>query len=215
MKVQKLILCLVVLSMVVMVPVLAKGPTQKAGSSQMAHLYLYEKDPATWEIVPDGKWGKMSYTWENDTLDLVCNAHGYDAYYDRGDPEDPEDDSTTNFTLIYYPDPWPGSGLICLGSGDVVEEEILVWVPDETTVDPEDGAWVGTGEYEYNVHIESKGILDIADLPVGTDGNFPDGAKIWLVLSSDVSCGVGMVGWNPTDYLFEEALVEYEDPTVP
>ena len=27
--------------------------------------------------------------------------------------------------------------------------------------------------------------------------------KIWLVLNSDVNCGVGMTGWNPASYLFE------------
>jgi len=35
-------------------------------------------------------------------------------------------------------------------------------------------------------------------------GKFLDGgAKVWLVLSSDVDCENGMVGWNPTEYLFE------------
>jgi hypothetical protein len=31
--------------------------------------------------------------------------------------------------------------------------------------------------------------------------------KIWLVLSSDFADGSGMIGWNPSDYLFEYDLV--------
>ena len=41
------------------VPVIAKGPTSPAGKSNVGHLYLYEKDPDTWEIVEGGAWGKM------------------------------------------------------------------------------------------------------------------------------------------------------------
>jgi len=33
------------------------------------------------------------------------------SFSGRGLPPD------TNYTLIYYPDDWPGDGLICLGSG--------------------------------------------------------------------------------------------------
>jgi len=35
-----------------------------------------------------------------------------------------------------------------------------------------------------------------------------EGAKIWLVLSSDMS-GTTLQGWNPADYLFEEKLLTY------
>jgi len=31
--------------------------------------------------------------------------------------------------------------------------------------------------------------------------------KVWLVLSSDVSCGTAMTGWHPTEYLFEYDLI--------
>ena len=207
MKFSKLIICLVVLSMIITVPMMAKGPSGRSGKSNMGHLYLVEKDPDTWDPVVDGRWGKMNYTIENDTLDLVMNAHGYDEFYDRGDPEDPEDDVTTNFTLIYYPDPWAGNGLICLGSGDVVEEE--VWVLS----DPEDPeSELVFSHYCYNIHIINKGELDIGDLPTLDDENYPDGAKIWLVLSDDVDCdGQVMVGWNPTAYLFEEELMTFDD----
>lgn len=45
----------------------------------------------------------MKYRLSGPEFDFVFNGHGLDG----GD----------EYTLIYYPDPWPGSGLICLGSG--------------------------------------------------------------------------------------------------
>jgi len=37
-------------------------------------------------------------------------------------------------------------------------------------------------------------------------------AKIWLVTSTDVDCAAGrMIAWNPTDYLFENNLISYDD----
>ena len=42
------------------------------------------------------------------------------------------------------------------------------------------------------------------------------GAKVWLVLSADVDCaGEEMIGWNPSEYLFENALLPQTDPVVP
>ena len=154
-----LILVLVVLLIgALTVGVLAgKGKTGQAGKSNIAHLYLHEKDPDTWEIVEDGAWGKMKYNMSGDEFDFVFNGHGLE----------PEAD----YTLIYYPDPWPGIGLICLGSGTVNEEG--------------------------DVHIAES--VPTGDLPIEADGNYPDGAKIWLVLSSDVSCDVRMIGWTPTE----------------
>jgi len=85
------------------------------------------------------------------------------------------------YTLIYYPDPWPGTGLICLGSG----------MADE----------------EGNVHIANS--LNTGSLPTEADEN--EGAKIWLVPSSCVDCEarVWVGGWNPTEYLFEYDLITF------
>jgi hypothetical protein len=145
-----------------------KGPNGQAGNSNIAHLYLYEKDPVTWEINEDGAWGKMKYNLSGEMFEFVFNGHGLEAGSD--------------YTLIYYPDPWPGNGLICLGSG--------------------------TANKGGEVHIaESR---DIDFLPVVLDDNFPDGAKIWLVLTSDIECGASMTGWNPTEYLFEDDLIQFK-----
>jgi len=146
----------------------AKGKTAQAGKSNIAHLYLVEKDPVTWEIVQGGAWGKMKYNMSGLELDFVFNGHGLEAGLD--------------YTLIYYPDPWPGTGLICLGSG--------------------------TATADGTVHV--KAAVDTGSLPIEADLN--DGAKIWLVLSADVDCeGAQMVGWNPTEYLFEYDLIKFDD----
>lgn len=65
-------------------------------------LYLYEKDPVTWEIVWDGAWGKMSFKLDGTTIDFVFNGHGLEK--------------DTDYTLISYNDPWPGSP-VCLAAG--------------------------------------------------------------------------------------------------
>jgi len=81
-------------------------------------------------VVKDGAWGKMKYNLSGAKLCFVFNGH-------RLVPG-------SDYTLIYYPDPWPGNGLICLGSGKV---------------DP-----------YGNVHI--KGAVDTGGLPASYDANF-------------------------------------------
>ena len=158
---------------------LAKGKDGGSGKSNIGHLYLYEKD-AEWVIVDGGAWGKMKYNLSGPRFNFVFNGHGLE-------PE-------TEYSLIYYPDPWPGEGLIVLGSGIVNEEG--------------------------NIHI--KGSVDTeTDLPAEYDANAdPDpsgteiyGAKIWLVLSDDVSEDPAqMIGWHhPGYYLFENAGTFFDD----
>ena len=145
-----------------------KGPNGQAGNSNIAHLYLYEKD-ANWDVVDKGAWGKMKYDLSGEMFEFVFNGHGLEAGSD--------------YTLIYYPDPWPGNGLICLGNG--------------------------TANKGGEVHI-AESCEGIDFLPVVLDDNFPDGAKIWLVLSADVACGEHkMIGWNPEEYLFEDDLIQF------
>ncbi len=152
--------------------VAAKGKYEGAGKSSIAHLYLYEKYPAgQWPIVEGGAWGKMRYNQEGATFDFVFNGHGLEP--------------GTEYTLIYYPDPWPGKGLICLGRG--------------------------AADAGGNVHIAGSPDLD-SDLPAFYDNNHPAGAKIWLALSQDVDCtGRNMTGWHPAEYLFEHNLITYDD----
>ena len=101
-----------------------------------------------------------------------------------------------DYTLIYYPDllpanPWPRTGVICLGS-DIANNG-------------------------GNVHIAAA-VDTGSNLPAAYDTNSTmnadygkAGAKIWLVESSAVDCGTGvMSGWNPTEYLFEGDLINFE-----
>ncbi len=147
----------------------AQGPSGQSGNSNVGHLYLNEKNPETWQIVEGGAWGKMRYFLSGDEFDCVFNAKGLESGVD--------------YTLIYYPDPWPGNGLMCLGS---------------------DTAKGGNADV--------KAQTDTGDLPAPYDENYPDGAKIWLVLSSDVDCANQvMTGWHPEEYLFEYQTITFDD----
>lgn len=139
----------------------------RAGNSHIGHMYLFEKNATDWSIVDDGAWGKMRYTVEGPAFDFVFNGHGLEP--------------GMSYTLIYYPDPWPGEGLICLGQAAANE----------------DG------------HVHIMGSPDIGSLPIEADEN--DGAKIWLVLTDDVQCSNQMTGWTPEEYLFEYAFLTYKD----
>lgn len=85
--------------------------------------------------------------------------------------------ANTNYSLIYYKDPWPGVGSVRIahfttdGSGSA-------------TID-------GSMDLQTDLH----------------------SAKIWVILSDDwdESNNDRMDGWNPTKYLFEMNLINYED----
>jgi len=146
-----------------------------------------------WPIIPDNRrWGQMHYNLVGDTF----------SYSFQGKRLVPESD----YTLIYYPDPWPGSNLMCLGNGTSNpagnlqihgEKEILTGLPT-----PDDANFYAGGE-----------------TAVGPSGAV--GAKIWLVLSADVQCNSTIIegetedivvpshmfGWTPSAYLFEGNLI--------
>ena len=165
---KKALALLVCLMLVATTAVVMAGKNGPAGKSNIAHLYLYEKNNTDWTIVEDGAWGKMKYNLAGPEFDFVFNGHGLEP--------------GCNYTLMYYPDPWPGTGLICLGEG--------------------------TANDEGDVHI--MGSVDTGDLPIADDQNA--GAKIWLVLSTDVDCeNAVMIGWHGTEYLFEYNLITFDD----
>ena len=97
--------------------------------------------------------------------------------------------SNTDYCLVYYADPWAGNN---------------------------PGALIGCGQTDTNGDINLSGSPNLGiDLPDSADANFPQGAKIWLVTSSDYNSNnktTGpMTGWTPADYLFETGLVTYDD----
>ena len=148
-------------------------------------VYLYEKDPLTWDVIsgPNAGVAMMKYMPENDEFYFQIMGRKLAP--------------NTNYTLIYYPDPWPGNNLICLGAGTSTFEGKLRINGYDCPSSPYYSDPVSTG-----------------NMPASYDWNYGYGAKIWLVLSSDVQCGGAtphMTAWNPSDYLFENVLIQFVD----
>jgi hypothetical protein len=137
----------------------------------LGYLRLRQKDPGDWSVVRGDARGLLKYT-------RCGSLFAFRFHAEHLTPG-------ANYTLIYYPDPWPGEGLICLASG--------------------------TANYHGQLR-QMIGAVKLNDgLPAEHDLNYPDGAKIWLVRSEDVDCdGKTMFDWNPRDYLFEYNLITYD-----
>lgn len=180
-----LVLSFMVMIIVATTSVYAK-PSIKPPPAPLGVLYLFQKSASDspWPVVPGGTWGVLKYNLWGKKFDF--DFHGRKLV------------PGTNYTLIYYPDPWPGEGLICLGSG------------------------IANPAGNLNIHNHN---FDIGtSLPADYDKNwapiYPSGAvgaKIWLILSDDVACkptelqtAPQMTGWNPDSYLFEYNLIIFE-----
>jgi len=98
-------------------------------------------------------------------------------------------ETNTDYSLIYYADGWPGDN---------------------------PGAFIGSGTSNRGGNIHLADSVDLGfDLPDSADANYPDGAKIWLVLSNDYDAeNCMMIAWNPTEYLFENNLITYDDTQI-
>ena len=165
----------VVMSMVAVGTAVAakNGP---AGNSNIAHLYLYEKNTTDWSIIDDGAWGKMKFNLAGPTFDFVFNGKGLEP--------------DTDYSLIYYADPWPGNN-----PGALIAN--------------------GTSNGGGNIHLGGSTELDM-DLPHIDDLNNQTGAKIWLVLSDDYDAtNCKLTTWaNAAEYLYENNLITYDDTEV-
>ena len=154
-RIAILTLALVLLLGMAATPVMAAKGDNPA-NDKAGKLYLYEKD-SNWDIVWDGAWGKMSYKLSGTNIDFVFNGHRLVA--------------GTDYSLISYNDPWPGS-------------------PVELAS--------GTSNDDGNIHLAGSSVNLSKDSDI----------KIWLVLSSDVNLDTpAMIGWNPSEYLFEHNLI--------
>lgn len=142
----------------------APGPVPTSGT-----MTLENKD-AYWEpITGDGISGTVNYDYDDnaDILSGTFTATGLtpDATYD----------------LIYYSDPWPGTGGLVLGTG---------------TAD-------GTGNILSTIFTGTP-------VPDPNDMNLPVGVKVWLVPNGEFVPDTPATwpnGWNPDDYLFEMNLI--------
>src|SRR3989344_8342402 len=98
---KKVLVLLIGLMLVMTVAVMAVKPNGPAaynglnkGNSDVRHLELYEKD-SNWDPVVGGAFGRLTF----DSDSFVFNGHGLEA--------------ATDYTLVRYKDPWPGSP-VCL-----------------------------------------------------------------------------------------------------
>jgi hypothetical protein len=92
----------------------------------------------------------------------------------------------TGYTAVYYADPW-GMPVRCLATA--------------------------TANAHGDLHLMQA--VDTGDLPASNDANYPAGAKIWLVVSSDVDCmAQRMTTWRPALYLFESMLITFDDTSL-
>ena len=145
----------------------------------------YEEATGDWDIVQgDDIDAKLTYNLTGPTFDYDLN--GKVKLFD------------TDYSLIYYADPWPGDGQNHDGTG------VLIGKGTSTG-----GTIAFAGSVELN--------RDLPKWP--SDQNHPEGAKIWLVPSDDYTVttpGVAgnMQAWNPENYLFETALITYDDTDI-
>ena len=96
-------LAIVMVLTVLAIPAMAApGGKDNPANDNPQNLYLYEKDPSTWNIVWGGAWGKYNYRLSGTTISGPFNGHGLVA--------------GTGYTLISYNDPW-GSAHVVIGSG--------------------------------------------------------------------------------------------------
>ncbi len=119
-------------------------------------------NPAEWACDPDAETVTVTYTPAGPTLDVQVTGTVPFAL--------------TNYTLVYYPDPWPGTGMICLGS-----------------------ALSGS---DQTIAITASNAL-AQDLPLSGDLNSPN-AKLWLLPSNTITgCGGNIIGWPCSSIMFE------------
>ena len=149
----------------------APGPLGDTGI-----LTMRQKDGETW--VEYGAVGTLTYNTSGSTFDYDFVASGLAV--------------STNYSLIYYADPWPGNNPGAL---------IATYLTDDSA-----GAINALNQsVELNI-----------DLPSAPDSNAPAGAKVWLVPSTDYNAGAkSLTAWNPSNYLFEMNLITYDDIDTP
>ena len=159
---KKILIILTSLALIAVtaVPVLAvkpNGPSASNGltktNSDITHLYLYEKDPITWDTVNKGAWGKLTFNQTH------FNFNGHKLLRD------------TEYALIWYGteeynDEWPYATCIMKGftnkggnihlSGEYgfmafTEDEIeqKIWLVLADDIDCENNVMMGWTPEEY------------------------------------------------------------------
>jgi len=138
-------------------------------------LVLENKDSNWNEITGDGIKGVVEY-------DSTGEDFSYGLFAKGLTPD-------TDYSLIYYADPWPGDN-----PGALIAES--------------------TTNSKGKIPRWDEGAVDLGmNLPDVNDANYPDGAKLWLVPSADYDSNTNsLTAWNPENYLFERKLITYTKP---
>jgi len=152
---------------------LCMGTTATASSPYDTKLVLENKDASWNEINGDGIKGVLWFGSSSYEFKYQFFAKGLAA--------------DTDYSLIYYADPWPGdNGAVIANFTSNGSGRIPKWQ---------------TGSVEL-----------YTSLPCALDDNYPTGAKIWLVPTSFLTAGdMPMLGWNRAAMLFERNLITYTD----
>ena len=140
------------------------------GGEEMTTLSLVEKDSITWEPVANGANGVLTFKTAAEVFEYTFSATGLNA--------------STDYSLIYYADPWPGNN---------------------------PGKLIVSGTTDGNGGLAMSGIPDLMmDLPDSNDANYPVGAKVWLVPTSNLT-GDQLSWTNLGQFLFDLTMVNYDD----
>ncbi len=130
--------------------------------------FINNKNQSTWIVTADAKGGLLKFDNAGENFDFSFFGTGLNA--------------NTNYSLIYYADPWPGNGLTHVT-----------------------GNLIATGAANSQGQVNLSGSVNLnTDLPNSDDKNYPHGAKIWLVPSSGYNTTAhSIIGWDGANYLFE------------
>jgi hypothetical protein len=146
-------------------------------------LFLAEKED-DWAIVPGGMWACLSYVPFGDEFRYSIDAYGLEP--------------DTEYSLIYYADPYPGSFPGC---------RIDLWMADSG------GEIHDTDELDLGMSLpcepDENIIKDYGDDP--DNYSHRHGAKLWLVPSDCYTDEPEVTTWAPERFLFETDLITYVD----
>ena len=151
-------------------------------SSKPTDRLFFHQEDGEGNTVVDGAWASMKYSLSAPELEFWFIAH-------FGEVDDCMLPAGTSFTLIYLPD---------VDDDEVIGEGLMILA--------EGASWECCDGISVILRLVAS--VDTGDLPIAEDRN--DGAMIVLVLSEDVGDGC-MDAWNPTDYLFPNNLIEFDD----
>ena len=176
---KKFLILVVVVAMMAALIVTPVMAAGKNGQSGKSNVgHVYLYEKnADWEAVADGAWGKYNYKLSDDGKETEVSGVFNGHGLDAG----------VDYSLIYYPEvapnPWPTGGYEVVFIGNDMANK------------------------GGNVHITGAAIIgESDDQPTIGDYVGMTGDKIWLVLSSDLTDSV-MTGWNPSEYLFDDDLI--------